>query len=161
MCRDVSSTLVARRFHELANDDEKRSLTPLKLMKLVYIAHGWHLGIYKTPLIGEEVYAWQYGPVFPDLYDEIKKFGSDPVMKVGRNILELQAGIEELNPQEIEIVGAVWKGYKHLSAFQLCSLTHMEGTPWSKTRSEHGEERNVVIERNMIRDYYEGLRNEK
>jgi len=41
---------------------EGRSITPMQLIKLVYIAHGWTLGLYDQPLIGEQVEAWTYGP---------------------------------------------------------------------------------------------------
>jgi uncharacterized phage-associated protein len=55
---------VANRFLELA-EAEGRSLTPLQLMKLVYIAHGWMLGIHQRPLIKDHIEAWKLGPVIP------------------------------------------------------------------------------------------------
>lgn len=150
MCRGVSSTLVASRFHELADGD--RSLTPLKLMKLVYIAHGWHLGIYGNSLIDEEVHAWQYGPVFPILYNKISKFGSGTVTKIDLKSKEKNV---DLDNQEKELINAVWDGYGDLHAFDLSAMTHMDGTPWSKTRSKKGVGRGVVIEKELIQKYYE------
>ena len=35
-------------------------------IKLVYLCHGWMLGIYGRSLIGEPVEAWRYGPVVPE-----------------------------------------------------------------------------------------------
>ncbi len=43
------------------------SLSPMKLMKLVYIAQGWHLAIKDAVLFGNRIEAWKYGPVIPDL----------------------------------------------------------------------------------------------
>src|SRR5258708_10309168 len=43
--------------------EEGKSVDPLKIQKLVYFANGWHLGLYGSPLIDEEVRAWTYGPV--------------------------------------------------------------------------------------------------
>ena len=52
-------------------------VTPMKLLKLVYIAHGWSLGLFGEPLIDEAVVAWTYGPVIPDLYKVLKDYGRD------------------------------------------------------------------------------------
>ncbi|MCB0375635.1 MAG: DUF4065 domain-containing protein, partial [Sinomicrobium sp.] len=54
-------------------------ITPMKLVKLVYIAHGWHLGITDNALIDENPEAWKYGPVIPRIYHEFKKFGKNPI----------------------------------------------------------------------------------
>ena len=63
----VRARAVANEFIHLAKADG-RSLTPLQLIKLTYIAHGWMLTLYGRPLIVDEVEAWKYGPVIPDLY---------------------------------------------------------------------------------------------
>ena len=55
------------------------NITPMKLVKLVYIAHGWHLGITNNALIDENPEAWKYGPVIPRVYHTFKKFGKNPV----------------------------------------------------------------------------------
>ena len=49
--------------------------TPMHVLKLTYLCHGWMLGIYDHALINEPVEAWQYGPVVPSLYHKYKKFG--------------------------------------------------------------------------------------
>ncbi len=38
-------------------------LTPMHLLRLVYISHGWMLAIYGRSLFHESVEAWKYGPV--------------------------------------------------------------------------------------------------
>ena len=40
------------------------AITQMKVQKLVYFAHWWHLGITKNPLIRYQVEAWSYGPSF-------------------------------------------------------------------------------------------------
>jgi len=44
----------------------------MKLQKLVYYAHGWHLALNNEPLIDEQVECWQYGPVISSLFHEFK-----------------------------------------------------------------------------------------
>ena len=73
------SAAIANRFLEIAK--RSRALVdPMKLQKLVYFAHGWHLGFDKGPLCSEFAEAWRWGPVFPNLYHEVKRWGSAPVM---------------------------------------------------------------------------------
>jgi len=56
-----------------------KSLTPLQLMKLTYIAHGWSLGLGRGDLFRNRIEAWKYGPVIPDLYHATKCYGRDPI----------------------------------------------------------------------------------
>ena len=50
-------------------------LTPLEIIKLVYFCHGWMLGLYRRPLIKQNVQAWRYGPVVADVYHCLKQHG--------------------------------------------------------------------------------------
>src|SRR5262245_59991994 len=62
-------------------DNEGRPITPMKLQKLMYFAHGWHLALDTSgdSLIAEDAQAWDYGPVFPHTYYEFKDFGNRPI----------------------------------------------------------------------------------
>src|SRR5436305_12962776 len=113
-----SAAAVANTLLELAKQEGKR-LTNMQLQKLVYIAHGWTLGIINEPLIKNTVEAWQWGPVIPDLYYPLKKYGSGVVAEPlsARDTLEAE-GIGML------IAGSVWAGYGQLSALQLSAITH-------------------------------------
>ena len=67
---------IANYFIELSQQDG-RILRPLKLMKLVYIAHGYMLALLDRSTDGtkrERVEAWQYGPVFPSVYYSFKNY---------------------------------------------------------------------------------------
>ena len=52
------------------------SLDPMKIQKLVYFGHGWHLEYGLGALSAEHVEAWRWEPVFPGLYHRIKIWGS-------------------------------------------------------------------------------------
>ena len=58
------SRTVANEFLKLADKDND-TLTPMQLLKLVFIAHGWCLGLLGRHLIKDSIEAWQYGPVIP------------------------------------------------------------------------------------------------
>ena len=79
------SNKIANEFLRLAKESGQ-SLTPMQLLKLVFIAHGWMLGLYGEPLISDDVQAWKYGPVIPDLYQTLLLSKSVPTR--GSNLME-------------------------------------------------------------------------
>ena len=150
----VASTQVARKIFDLA-DGQDPTLTALKLMKLTYIVHGWFLGITCTSLINEDVYAWKNGPVFPELFDQIKKYENKQVKKVP--ISKRERHYKRQNPSglsgdQAEFIETVYDDYKHMSGKWLSDLTHENNTPWDITRRRNGL--GVVIGRDLIQQYY-------
>ncbi|MGH6781286.1 MAG: Panacea domain-containing protein, partial [Sphingomonadaceae bacterium] len=104
-----------------------RALTPLQLMKLTYIAHGYALGTGAGDLFNSRIEAWKYGPVIPDLYHATKVYGRNPIpldrVGEGRSLQGLAAAI----------VDRVMAKYGRLDGIALSNLTHRSGTPWSQT----------------------------
>jgi uncharacterized phage-associated protein len=145
---------------------EGRSLTHMQLQKLVYIAHGWHLAITGGPLIYERVEAWPYGPVIPDLYHQLKQFGSGPVSERAMTVdledwVPVPYSLERdgVSPETVDILDHVWREYGRYSGIELSSLTHQPGTPWDRLsrQSADGPARGRVIPDDMIRKYYVDL----
>lgn len=64
--------------------EDGETLSPMKLIKLVYLAHGWNLGLTGEPLITEHVQAWRYGPVIPSIYHDFKEYGNQVVTRYAR-----------------------------------------------------------------------------
>src|SRR3569833_3739547 len=60
-------------------DERGVAVSPMKLLKLVYFSHGWHLAVTGKPLLNEQVEAWKFGPVVSELYHEFKAFGNSPI----------------------------------------------------------------------------------
>jgi uncharacterized phage-associated protein len=147
-CFDIS-----KEFLNLAKK-EGASIAPMKLLKLVYIAHGYHLGFQKGPLIENTVQAWKYGPVIADLYHATKKFGSFPV---DCDYIDLLSS-NELAEEDKHFLSLVWNAYKQLSGLQLSSLTHQDGTPWAVT---YDGEYHKTISNEVIENYYTQLINER
>jgi len=70
---------IANELLSLAHTRGISDVTPMKLQKLVYYAHGWWFGATGEPLIEEQIEAWQYGPVVPSLYEATKNFGNQSI----------------------------------------------------------------------------------
>ncbi|HHW4679552.1 MAG TPA: Panacea domain-containing protein [Xylella sp.] len=83
-----------------------RALTPIQIIKLVYIAHGWHLGFRKEPLINEPVEAWRHGPVIRSLYGKVKKYGSSGITELLRIHLFSSASASKIDPKAAKVLDA-------------------------------------------------------
>lgn len=139
------SRVVANRFLDLAAK-KGDTLTPMQLIKLVYIAHGWMLGLYGRPLIGDDVEAWQYGPVIPRLYSAVRQFRSQPVEG------PIRADNEKLTATEESIIDQVYEIYGGLTGPQLSRMTHAKGTPWQVTYKPG--EFGLDISNDVIEEHY-------
>jgi uncharacterized phage-associated protein len=132
---------------------EGRMLTPLQLMKLVYISHGWHLAIRGQYLFGNRIEAWKYGPVIPDLYRATKQFGRNPIP------LDLVDEVSSIDPETRAFLRDVYSKYGHLDGIALSSLTHQSGTPWDQVYEDGVL--NLEISDDLIRNYYLALLHER
>ncbi len=123
--------------------------TPMHVLKLSYICHGWMLGIHGIPLIQESVEAWRYGPVIPDVYHRYKSFQGEPIDVFPIDHSESLSGLGN------NLISAVLKAYEDYTGWQLSSITHQPGTPWHKVyNGGYGE--NAIIPNKVIKEYYEG-----
>lgn len=136
-------------------------LTPMKVVKLVYIAHGWHLGLTGKPLLNEVAQAWKYGPVVPSVYNEFKSYQSKPITQVAWSL----APSGELNDYPLSdealvpFLERIWDVYKGYTGTDLSALTHQENTPWYETWNLGGGKDNLgaPIPNPLIERHYKQL----
>lgn len=145
------SRTIANRFLSLARE-KGDSLTPMQVLKLVYIAHGWMLGLHGKPLIRDEVQAWQYGPVIPGLYNAMRGYGGSPVTAS----IIAPAG-PPLSADEEGVVLGVYENYGQFTGPALSRLTHAPGTPWELTYVPGSF--GLRISQDLIEDHYRKLAN--
>jgi uncharacterized phage-associated protein len=141
----------------IANEFIRRGLTenigvdPLKVQKLVYLAHGWHLAFLGTPLICENIEAWEYGPVVPELYREFRRFGFSSISRE----MKLPDNVPPFDGQTSALLDEVWKTYRNKSGVELSMLTHEPGYAWDLTRRmNEGRWNSHVIDNSLIRDEF-------
>jgi uncharacterized phage-associated protein len=132
--------------------EEKVPLTPMKLIKLVYLAHGWSLGLTGKPLLREPIEAWKFGPVIESLYHAYKRYGNHPLPANSATRAEIQGE----DAAEIKrLLDKVWNSYKKYSAAQLSTLTHQPDTPWSKVHDPNSFY--TVIPDKLIAEHYQQI----
>ncbi|MXW64839.1 MAG: DUF4065 domain-containing protein [Acidimicrobiaceae bacterium] len=128
---------------------EGKNTTNLDVIKLVYLSHGWHLGIYEAPLITEPVEAWPYGPVVPSVYERFKSFGRNPIDIV------VQDNSRFLSTQQRLLIDQTLITYKDFESWALSAITHEQGTPWHQIMTKYGT--GSIIPNGLIQEHYGSL----
>jgi uncharacterized phage-associated protein len=153
----------------IANELLKRAkeadlpITHLKLQKLVYFSHALCLALEKKPLIRDEVQAWRYGPVIPDLFRECAKYGkkeindyiSSTAIKTGDGFLDLEfvpSFIDKKDKFSNSVLDAIIEIYGSKTAGQLSNMAHAKNSAWELTKEYHqeGAKRGYIIPIELI-----------
>jgi uncharacterized phage-associated protein len=151
---------------------ENIPLTPMKLIKLVYISYGWHLAFIGNKLFDEKIQAWKYGPVIPSLYHEFKRFGKDIIDDYSHDFDEKTGELTMPNTiddfsRTAKVLYIVWETYKNYSGLELSEITHKPNSPWDKAIKEKGllaeidDEEIRLISKSAIAKNHEKLKNSK
>lgn len=138
---------VANFYVELANNSEDDVMTNLKVNKLLYFAQGCHLARTGRPLFNENIEAWQYGPVVPEIYRKYKVCGREPIAEVDDEYRP-----DVFTEEELETLLDVMQEFGRYTGEALISMTHEDGTPWSSTYATVGA--NGIISQSLLRDYF-------
>ncbi len=148
-----ASHVICNQFLAKGNE-EGVSISIMKALKLVYLAHAWNLGNGRGALISDSIQAWKYGPVIPSLYKEIKHYGKLAIT----SMIDLNSNGRidqeefEVKPEDQNLIEVVWNVYKDFSGLQLSTITHAEGSPWHKIYHEKGEY--AIIPNTLIEEFY-------
>lgn len=139
-------------------ENEKLSITQMKLLKLAFFAYGWVAAVLDKQLFPDEIEAWYHGPVIPSLYHEFKEFKQNPIT---RRAIDFNLDTEKLETPRVAatdqdttfVLETVWDIYKHFSAGALRAKTHEADTPWKQVYQPN--EFGIVIPHNLIKDYFQ------
>lgn len=147
--------------------DNGAPLTQMKLQKLIYFAHGWHLALYDEPLVDAVFQAWKYGPVIPSVYHEFKEYGLLGISEQGTElnvsdsfkISWVRPQIEDKTRTVIPLLNKIWEVFGKYNGTQLSHMTHADGSPWRKVYEENPVARNAEIPDIEIKRYFKGMMN--
>lgn len=129
-------------------------MTSMKLIKLVYISHGWYLALSGEPLLAEGIQAWKYGPVVSSVYQETKRYGTGQISTL---LFDSEGNYPMPTSSEIcTFLDKIWQLYGRFTGLQLSALTHEAGTPWYMTWNELGGNRrsSAIIGNDLIEEHY-------
>ncbi|AEW86227.1 phage-associated protein-like protein [Flavobacterium columnare ATCC 49512] len=97
---------------------------------MTYLAYSWYLALTNgdKKLIEERLEAWDYGPVFPKLYQNIKNFGKIKINDIiPTNISEV------IDINDAKFLDKIWSMYGKFDGVQLSAMTHADNTPWKNS----------------------------
>lgn len=124
-------------------NDNNFIITNLKLQKLLYFLQGEICRNNGNRLIDDDFYAWQLGPVVPDVYYTFAMYSSLPIPKQVNNI-HFSKECENL------IVNTLNK-YASKSTWDLVDLSHSQD-PWKYNYQIFGDK--SLIPYKSIEDYF-------
>lgn len=157
-----SALAVAKCFFDFRRRDDGHDLSFVRIHKLVYFAHGLYLDRREELLIGEQLEAWQWGPIFPSLYYSL----------FGRNIPGVMASAPSIEDEDIRgFIERLEKALRGVDTLTLSAFAHEERSPWYQAVTEKTGSKDVsveylrkhlppgvVIEREAIRSYFKDIR---
>lgn len=110
-------------------DMQDTDLTNLKLQKLLYYIQGHFLAEYNNPLFTNDFYAWQHGPVVPEIYHNFKHNGCELIGFEASNNVDYECSNLVKDEEFFNFIIRIMKYYNQYSPWKLRDMTHEE-TPW-------------------------------
>ena len=138
----------------------RRSVTNLRLQKLLYFVQAQFLVERNEPCFDAEIEAWDFGPVVPSVYREFKVFGANEIPRIDfyydmnynsdTFLDKIEVTTENFDNQERIIIEKVIDAFGRLSANELVRLTHAQD-PW---KNAYKKNKNETIENESIKEYF-------
>lgn len=141
---------VANALIDMAEQDGIR-LTHLRLQKLLYMAHAWHLMAYGRRLINEQPRVWPLGCVIETVHVVVSQMRQNvlragvmlpsrfdahapaPRLPLRHPDVRVREGVEEA----LIAIKSVWDGCRDLTDKQMSTTLHREGSAWARAEAAH------------------------
>ena len=136
------ASLIARYIINYSNAMDK-TINNLRLQKILYFVQAEFLVSKGIPCFQNEIYAWDLGPVIPEVHREYKIFGSSAIPAF-RNI---HFPIFE---EDKKIINNVVNECNRYSSYALVQITHNQD-PWIKAYNTLS---NGIITKSSIKEYF-------
>lgn len=118
-------------------------ISNLALNKILYFVHALYLAETGEPLVHAKIEAWQYGPVFREVYHQFKNCDRSPIRQRATT-LNLETGEYEkaeycLEQREYDKIRDIALPYIRMRPGKLVDLSHEPDGPWHKAWFYDGE----------------------
>lgn len=103
---------------------EGHPVTNLKLQKILYFMWlDWYKER-KEPLFDNEIQAWHFGPVIPEVYRRYRRFVADPIKKDDEE--------DQIPESDARPLRELARKYNERPIGDLIEESHREGSPWAR-----------------------------
>lgn len=113
-------------------------ISNLKLQKILYFLQAEFLILKKHPLFGDDLLAWDFGPVVLSVYRKYARFAGAPIFLYAE---EWQGNLFNSDKKIVNNVLDCLKGY---SAASLTDIIHCQ-TPWKEAYYSKGKISNLSL----------------
>lgn len=110
-------------------EESSEGISNLKMQKLLYYAFGFYAATYDEFLFQDDIAAWPYGPVVPELCEYYQQYKKDHIPFPSE--VKSYDEIDTLSPQQEQLVKDIFDEFGQYSAWKLKDMTHEEA-PWMK-----------------------------
>ena len=126
-------------------------ITHLKVQKLLYFAVGHCLAKNNRYIVEESFQAWPHGPVLPELYKSLSKYGDGEITE----LIECEEDGKCYQYSEGEVfdgISETVEKLKNLTAWELVNKSHNKDGPWFATVQNKGYQKDMDI--SAIKQYF-------
>lgn len=118
-------------------DEARKSgvkMTNLHLNKALFFMHVDFIAQYARPLVSAKIEAWEYGPVFREIYNLFKKFGRREICELATKV-DYETGCfvvadANVSGQDEAFIRHLAKFYSGMPASLLVEMSHERGGTW-------------------------------
>lgn len=125
---------------------KKDPVSNLRLQKLLYFVQLESYRENNNPMFSDDIVAWQFGPVVPDVYYEYNVYAGTPIL------LEYK-DLSVIEDSDKRIIDRVIDTMKDIPIWKLVDLTHKSGGPWDQVVKTDGYRSSIpkkMIEKEAI-----------
>lgn len=139
-------------------DEHFGGVSNLRLQKLLYFVQVEFIKETGQAAFKEEIEAWSFGPVVPEIYRKYKIFGRENIIlntSIGLDFLLDFDNVlsEEVSEKDKKIINGVLKEASNLPTAELVNISHKQD-PWKNAYNKN--ERGKVITKESIYNYFVG-----
>ena len=123
--------------------DDNQPVSNLQLQKILYNIQKFYLYEFNVPFFVDDIEAWQFGPVVPNVYYHYCGYGAMPITN------EVEAPV--FNIRDIVIINNIVETKRCLSPWVLVAESHRPGGAWDRV-FQNGLGNHKVIPLDYIRE---------
>lgn len=126
-------------------NEKNMAIGNLKLQKVLYFVQAEFLVVKNTPCFVEEIEAWDFGPVIPEVYQEYKVYGGS-IIPIFKN-----SNFAFISKYDQELIDGIIDECAKYSTSVLANIIHRQ-SPW---REAYYRIDDNVISKQSIKEYFD------
>lgn len=122
------------------NSQDYAGISNMKIQKMLYFAQGISVAFTGKKLFSDKLYAWDHGPVVPNVYFAFKDYGPNSI-----NAKEMKNDYQRLleidsDKETRELLTDIFDSLNNYSANVLRRISHDSNGPWARVYNPNSKE---------------------